>query len=181
MPAVTVVRRRDSERDSSGQSLAEFAIVAPLFFLLVFFVIQLGLIMAAQNGLVDGVRSATRRASTYRINEGSFDPTVWTAICSTLDTELTNRLRTRVVGFSNTHLTRSISYEWQQNPTTSEYFLVAHITASYHNPLFIPFVSYFLDAIDGTVDNQLTLVAGEQMRVENPALAVPASLAAQSC
>jgi Flp pilus assembly protein TadG len=181
MPAVNVGRRRGAGCDGGGQSLAEFAIVAPLFFLLVFFVIQLGLVMAAQNGLVDGVRSATRRASTYRINEGSFDPTVWSAICSTIDTELTYRLSTRVIGFSSTHLTRSISYEWQQNPTTSEYFLVAHISASYRNPLFIPFVSYFLDAIDGTVDSQLTLIAGEQMRVENPALAVPASLAAQSC
>ena len=69
------VRRHAGDR--AGQSLAEFALVAPIFFLLVFGVIQLGLVIAAQNGLVDGVREAARRAATYRINEGSFDATVW--------------------------------------------------------------------------------------------------------
>lgn len=173
--------RRLGRRSASGQSLAEFALVAPIFFLLVFTVIQLGLVMASQNGLVDGVRSATRRAATYRINEQSFDPTVWSSICSTIDTELTTRLRTRVIGFAPSRLTRTISYEWQQNPGGSDYFLVAHITASYHNQLYVPLVSAFLDRSDGTVDDQLTLTASEQMRVENPALDVPASLASQSC
>src|SRR5437867_11379791 len=113
---MTALRRRSEARRSRGQTLAEFAIVAPIFFLLVFTVIQLGLVMASQNGLVDGVRSATRRAATYRINEQSFDPTVWSSICSTIDTELTTRLKTRVIGFSASRLTRTISYEWQQNP-----------------------------------------------------------------
>jgi Flp pilus assembly protein TadG len=172
-------RRRS--RTDRGQSLAEFALVAPIFFLLVFAVIQLGLVMAAQNGLVDGVRSAARRAATYRINEQSFDPSVWSSICSTIDTELTTRLKTRVIGFSSPLLTRAISYEWQQNPEGGEYFLVAHITASYHNPLYVPLVSAFLDRSDGTVDDRLTLTASEQMRVENPALTTPASTTAESC
>jgi Flp pilus assembly protein TadG len=173
-----MVRRR---REFHGQALAEFALVAPIFFLLVFSVIQLGLVMAAQNGLVDGVRSAARRAATYRINEGSFDPTVWSSICSTIDADLLSRLQTRVIGYSASRVTRTISYEWQQNPENGEYFLVAHISASYHNQLYVPLVSYFLDQSDGTIDNQLTLAASEQMRVENPALTTPANLAAQTC
>jgi Flp pilus assembly protein TadG len=172
---------RPGRRGARGQSLAEFALVAPIFFLLVFAVIQLGLIMAAQNGLVDGVRSAARRAATYRINEQSFDPTVWSSICSTIDTELSTRLQTRVIAYSGSRLTRSITYEWQQNPESGEYFLVADITASYHNPLYVPLVSAFLDRSDGTVDDQMTLTASEQMRVENPALDTPTSLSAQSC
>ena len=173
--------RRPGRGSARGQSLAEFALVAPIFFLLVFTVIQLGLVMASQNGLVDGVRSATRRAATYRINEQSFDPTVWSSICSTIDTELTTRLGTRVIGFVPSRLTRTISYEWQQNPGGSDYFLVAHITASYNNQLYVPLVSAFLDRSDGVVDDQLTLTASEQMRVENPALDAPASLTSQSC
>jgi hypothetical protein len=173
--------RRSVRRGARGQALAEFALIAPIFFLLVFSVIQLGLVMASQNGLVDGVRSAARRAATYRINEQSFDASVWPSICSTINTELTTRLQTRVIGFSSSHLTRSISYEWQQNPEGGEYFLVAHISAAYANPLYVPLASAFLDRSDGVVDNQMTLTASEQMRVENPALNTPASLSSQSC
>jgi Flp pilus assembly protein TadG len=174
-------RSTRAHRGAHGQSLAEFALVAPIFFLLVFAVLQLGLVMASQNGLVDGVRSAARRAATYRINEQSFDPTVWSSICSTIDTELTTRLQSRVIGYSGSRLTKSISYEWRQNPGGSDYFLVAHITAAYHNPLYVPLVSAILDRSDGIVDDQLTLSASEQMRIENPALDTPASLSAQSC
>jgi Flp pilus assembly protein TadG len=173
--------RRPRGHSARGQSLAEFALVAPIFFLLVFSVIQLGLVMASQNGLVDGVRSAARRAATYRINEQSFDASIWSSICSTINTELTTRLQTRVIGFSPSRLTRSISYEWQQNPEGGEYFLVAHITASYANPLYVPLVSAFLDRSDGVVDDKMTLTASEQMRIENPALDTPASTASKSC
>jgi len=169
--------RRRGRTDARGQSLAEFALIAPIFFLLVFSVIQLGLVMAAQNGLVDGVRSAARRAATYRVNEQSFDASIWSSICSTINTELTTRLQTRVIGFSSTRLTRTITYEWQQNPESGEYFLVAHISASYNNPLYVPLVSAFLDRADGTADDQLTLTASEQMRVENPALTTPTTTA----
>jgi Flp pilus assembly protein TadG len=174
------LRRRRS--GSRGQSLAEFALVAPIFFLLVFFVIQIGLVMASQNGLVDGVRTATRRAATYRINELTFtDAALKSSICSTIDTELTTRLKSRVIGFTAADLTRTIAYEWQQNPGGADYFIVAHITASYRNQLYVPLVSAFLDRSDGTVDNRLTLTASEQMRIENPALDPPASLTSQTC
>jgi hypothetical protein len=174
-------RSKPGHHRARGQSLAEFALVAPIFFLLVFSVLQVGLVMASQNGMVDGVRSAARRAATYRINEQSFDPSVWSSICSTIDAELATRLESRVIGYSAALLTKTISYEWQQNPGGSDYFLVAHITAAYHNPLYVPLVSAFLDRSDGTVDDRLTLTASEQMRVENPALETPASLSAKSC
>lgn len=151
--------------------------VAPIFFLLVFSVIQLGLVMAAQNGLVDGVRSAARRAATYRINEASFDVQVWSSICTAIDDEIKARLQDRVVGYSEAQLERVITYEWEQNPESGDYFLVAHISATYRNPLYVPLVSAFLDRSDGTVDNVLSLTASEQMRIENPALGTPTSTA----
>jgi Flp pilus assembly protein TadG len=178
-----MLRLQPSRRQrGDGQSLAEFALIAPIFFLLVFFVIQLGLVMASQNGLVDGVRSATRRAATYRINEQTFqDTALVSSICNTIDTELKTRLRTRVIGYNQSGLTRSIVYEWQQNPGTTGYFVVAHITATYGNTLYVPLVSWFLDRSDGTVDNKMTLNSSEQMRIENPSLDTPASTAAVSC
>jgi Flp pilus assembly protein TadG len=153
-----------------GQSLAEFALVAPIFFLLVFSVIQMGLIFGTQNGLVNGVREAARRAATYRINEGSFDTTVWGSICSTIETELL-QLGDRIIpGYVQARLAPTVSYAWTPNPETNEYSLVAEVSATYAHPLYVPLVSVFFDGTDGSVDGSLRLTATEQMRVENPAL-----------
>lgn len=46
-----------------GQSLAEFAIVVPILFLLLFGTIQFGLIFGANNGLINSVREAARFGS----------------------------------------------------------------------------------------------------------------------
>lgn len=160
-------RRRRGER---GQSMAEFALVAPIFFLLVFAVIELGLIFGTQNGLVNGVREAARRAATYRINDGSFDATVWGSICGTVELEV-QQLGDRVIpAYVPARIHPQVSYAWEQNPESGEYFLVAEVSATYDHPLYVPLVSFFLDRADGVADGQLTLSASEQMRVENPAL-----------
>ena len=59
-------RRLDPARSrhrSRGQSLAEFAIVVPVLFLLLFGTIQFGLIFGANNGLINSVREAARFGS----------------------------------------------------------------------------------------------------------------------
>ncbi|HXG26923.1 MAG TPA: TadE/TadG family type IV pilus assembly protein [Candidatus Binatia bacterium] len=159
-----------ARRPDRGQSLVEFALVAPIFFLLIFSVVQFGLILAAQNGLVDGVRSAARRAATYRINELSFDPTVFPSICTTIDDELHNRLSDSLIGYAANRVASQITYEWESNPESGEYFLVAHVHAAFDNVLYVPLVGWFLDSTDGNPDGVLTLFADERMRVENPAL-----------
>jgi Flp pilus assembly protein TadG len=172
--------------------MAEFALVAPIFLLLLFSVIQLGLVFGAHNGLVDGVRSAARRAATYRINEQSFNATVFPysvtgSICNTVRTELIDRLRGAqgqelLVGFKPANLAPTIAYEWEQNPESGQYFLVAHVAATYKNPLYVPLVSFFLDSSDANPgDGFLTLSASEDMRVENPPLDTPGSLSTQTC
>jgi Flp pilus assembly protein TadG len=181
MPAFRSGHRK---RQSRGQALVEFSLVAPIFFLLVFTVIQLGLIFAAQNGLVDGVRSAARRAATYRINEGSFDSTVFTSICDTINAEIEQRLKDRVVGYTDGRVVSSVRYEWVPNLESGEYFLVADVQATFDNQLYVPLINWFLDGADGTVNPSnpvLTLRASEEMRVENPALDTPASLTTQTC
>lgn len=162
-----VGRRR---RNAPGQSLAEFAIVAPIFFLLVFSVIQLGLIFGTQNGLVNGVREAARRAATYRINDGSFDATVWSSICATIEAEVTQLGDRTIPAYDVARLDPTVAYEWETNPESGAYFLVAHVSATYDHPLYVPLVSYFFDSSDGSNDGFITLSASEQMRVENPAL-----------
>jgi Flp pilus assembly protein TadG len=172
-------RRMPGDR---GQALVEFAIVAPIFFLLVFGVIQVGLLLGSQAGLVDGVRESTRRASTYRINSSSFDATTFASICDAVETDLATRLKTAVIGFSSTKYSRTVSYEWKQDPDTSKYFLVAHIIATYKHPLFVPLVSNILDRFDSNPgDGAYTLTASEQMRVENPILDAPSSTSTQTC
>jgi Flp pilus assembly protein TadG len=167
-------------RGQGGQSLAEFAIVAPIFFLLVFGVIQIGLVLASQNGLVDGVRSSARRAATYRINEASFDASVFPSICAAVGNELDLRLSKRVIGYNAANLTSTITYQWVENPESGEYSLIARVDARYDNQLYVPLISAFLDGADGANDGVLTLTASEQMRVENPAL-LPTDLSSHAC
>src|SRR6478672_12933694 len=59
---VLSARRRD--RCERGQAMTEFALIAPLFFLLLFAVIQLGFLMGGQVGFTNGVREAARYAAT---------------------------------------------------------------------------------------------------------------------
>lgn len=178
-------RRNNGRR---GQALAEFALTAPIFFLLLFGVIQLGLLFSAQNGLVNGARDTARRAATYRVNDVSLTTTVIDGVCNVVvdanDSELMARLRREIPGFvAGNVLTQGdplaaggtvpprLRYEWVANndsPTT--YFLVAHVTVYYAHPLYVPLISFFLDGLDGASDGVFVLSASEQMRVENPDL-----------
>lgn len=161
-------------RQEAGQALAEFALIAPIFFLLLFGVIQIGLLMGAQNGLVNAVRDAARRAATYRVNDASLDAFAFPGVCSTLRTELEDRLSRQIPGFNSLNLDPEpvIAYEWKpNNDTPTTYFLVAHVSVTYRHTLFVPLVSFFIDGADGVQDGRLQLNASEQMRVENPDLA----------
>jgi hypothetical protein len=153
-----------------GQALTEFALIAPVFFLMLFAIIQLSLIFGAQNGLVNAVRDSARRAATYRINDASFDATTFGGICTAVSTELDARLAREIPGFVVANRVATISYEWKSNnePTATTYFLVAHLHVQYRHPLYVPLVSAFLDGVDGASDGVLRLDADEQMRVENP-------------
>lgn len=167
---MTRPRRPARSRDSPGQSLAEFALVAPIFFLLLFFVIQLGLIFGTQNGLVNGVREAARRAATYRVNDGSFAGGIWLSICASVTEEVRQLGDRTIPAYDEARLDPDVTYEWVRNPESGEYFLVAHVSATYDHPLYLPLVSWFIDRSDGADDGVLTLSASEQMRIENPAL-----------
>ncbi|MBI3750507.1 MAG: pilus assembly protein [Chloroflexi bacterium] len=166
-------------QDSRGQALTEFALVAPILFLLLFGVLELGLLFGAHNGLVAGVRETARRAATYRVNDASFlDPSAQAFICGAIADELNTQMQ-RDPLLDPARLTlpsasRSISYEWEANPgsdtSTSRYFLYVKIDVLYPYPLYIPLVGNLVDGLDGSFDGALTLRASEEMRIENPSL-----------
>ena len=58
---------KHQQRRDGGQALSEFALVAPLFFLLAFGIIQLGLLFGGQNGLVSATRELARYAAPYHV------------------------------------------------------------------------------------------------------------------
>lgn len=65
------VRRRDRSR---GQALAEVALVAPLFFVMVFGVIDLGRVIWANDVAATAAREGARYASVHAANLGLTDP-----------------------------------------------------------------------------------------------------------
>lgn len=62
----TPTTRRSDRRRSRGQSLAEFAIIFPILFLLVAAIIQFGLVFWAQNTLTQVARDVGRYAATQQ-------------------------------------------------------------------------------------------------------------------
>lgn len=164
--------------------MTEFALIAPILFLLLFSVIQIGLLMAAQNGLVNGVRDTTRRAATYRVNQDSFtDTSAFSAICTAVKANLSSKLSAGIPGYKAANVHATVSYQWGTNPGGTR-FLIANVSASYDDPLFIP-----LDSLVRAMGFAQTgyfqpgtfpLSASEQMRVENPAL-TPTTAVTETC
>jgi Flp pilus assembly protein TadG len=156
---------RTSQQSSNGQALVEFALIAPLFFLLMFAVIQFGFLMGGQIGFTNGVRETARYAST-----------IPTATTTQVRNELVNnQLPKAIPGYRSANLvggSTTVSYCYYPNPNNTasfpSYSERVIVTAVYRHPLFVPIVSAIIDRIDGIGDNALSATAREEMRVENP-------------
>jgi Flp pilus assembly protein TadG len=148
-----------------GQALTEFALVAPIFFLLVFSVIELGILFGGQNGLVASARELARYAAPYRVK----NPVDAAQVCqdTRLGTQLTNALKQDVVGFDSRNMgLRQVTYSWHPNPNGT-YYVELEVHISYYFPLHVPLVGNLIDRGDGVIDNKLLLDATEKMRIEN--------------
>jgi hypothetical protein len=166
------MRRRTGpvEGGAKGQALTEFALVAPIFFLLVFGIIELGILFGGQNGLVASARELARYAAPYRVGT-DVDAN---AVCldTRLGDQLSAALRQHIPGFNAANVEeREVTYSWHQNADMTTYYVQLEIHVSYHFPLYVPLVGGILDGFDpGTTwdsDGRLLLEATEQMRVEN--------------
>src|SRR5262245_19109992 len=129
---------------SRGQALAEFAIVAPVFFLLVFGVIGMGILFGGQNGLVASARELARYAAPYRVKTA----TDANNICADvrMGTQLTKNLKNRIPGYNSANTeARQITYSWHLNPDATTYYVQLEIHVSYHFPLHVPLVGGIID------------------------------------
>ena len=170
--------RRNSQNPQRGQAMAEFAIVAPIFFLLLFGVIEFGLIMGGQNGLVASARELARYAAPFRVATNADA----TAVCNNaanpdhgLTQQLNGFMRKAIPGYNTSNWgpgDRTVTYSWHNNPDGTYYVqLLIHIT--YRYSLHVPLISAILDRIDNdpaNPDSKFTLDATESMRIENLAL-----------
>jgi len=151
-----------------GQAMVEFALVAPVFFLLVFSVIQFGILFGGQNGLVAATRELARYAAPYRVKTA----TDATNVCNDtrLSAQLTRFLKQSIPGYVSTNVEqREVIYSWVANPNGT-YYVQLQIHVSYHYPLYVPLVGGLIDGFDANPwksDGRYMLDATEQMRIEN--------------
>ena len=168
MLAVNALRAWRSKEQSRGQALTEFALIAPLFFLLLFAVIQLGFLLGGQVGFTNGVRETARYASTQPTPN---DPTAMQLLVR--DELLTKQLPKAIPGFrSGNIISATVSYCYYANPNNTlaypSYSRRVTVTAVYRHTLFVPLISNILDGMDGFNDGGLRATVKEEMRVENP-------------
>jgi Flp pilus assembly protein TadG len=161
--------RRAGRRRQRGQALVEFALVAPIFFLLVFSVIQLGIMFGGQNGLVAATRELARYAAPFRVKT----PVDAANVCA--DTRLTKQLsgflQRSIPGYVASDVgVRTVQYSWLLNADNTTYSVEMTVHVSYHFPLYVPLVGGLIDGFDGASDNRFLLDAKETMRIENEAL-----------
>jgi hypothetical protein len=150
----------------SGQALVEFALVIPIFLLILFAILQLGLLFGGQNSLVNAVREAARYAAPYRVVSGGDA----TSTCPMVGDKLEDALRANpLTSDTVTRKTDVIEYTWELDPN-GEYFVQVRVEAHYKFPLYVPLVNQFLDGMDGVQDSNLELSAQEEMRIENEPL-----------
>lgn len=169
-------------RRQAGQALPEFALVAPLFFLVLFGVIQLGFLFAGQNGMTNAAREAARYASTLPTPDSTA-----AGNCSTgggnskvvYDRLVAANLPQYIPGFLAGNLTYTGALSACQTAALAKsgtgvgycadsngdgtYAIHVRVTVVYRHPLFIPLVGQIFSST-----NTLQLLAVEEMRVEGP-------------
>ena len=162
-----LVRRR-----AEGQALPEFAIVLPIFLLLAFAIMQIGLLLSGDVALVNGTRDAVRAAVTYRVTGAAATQ----AACSLAATDLRTKLAGAMPGFSAARLKGVVTYAQVAGPSGAPALTVVTNDASYAQPLVIPLVGAILDRVDGLgapawapAGDTLVLGARESMRLEGSA------------
>ena len=160
-----------------GQALVEFALVIPIFLLLLFAIIQFGLLFGGQNSLTSAVRETARYAAPYRvIDHAGAQDTCDNFVLGKLQESLRSNPLTADTA---TREIPHVEYTWLVDPN-GDYYVQISVQADYKFPLYVPLIAQILDGMDGVSDGNLRLSAKEEMRVENPPL-VPPIPAPASC
>lgn len=167
-----------------GQALPEFALITPLFFLVLFGIIQFGFLFAGQNGMSNAAREAARYASTLPTPDqtvaGNGSCSAAGSNAKAIHDRLTAaNLPQYIPGFILGNLTYSgalpacgaaaiagtgtgVAYCSVAN-ADGTFALRVRVVAVYRHPLFIPLVGRIFSST-----NTWQLRAIEEMRVEGP-------------
>jgi len=153
-------------RARRGQALVEFALVLPILMLIFLAIVQFGLLLSSQIGLINGVRDAVRYGETVE-TDGSNASSNAKAVRAKLVSSI---LPNDMAAFDSAQLTTAqtqVCYTGYQDPSGTTYSVELKITVTYRFPLSIPVVSNILDGIDGTNDGALAIGTTSTSRVEN--------------
>jgi Flp pilus assembly protein TadG len=154
-------------RDSSGQSVAEFALVLPILAIILMAILQFAFIFGTQIGLTNAAREAARFASVVRTDKvatapnsaNSHGPAVRAEL---IDRILPNNVQSYVPGNLNAGQTK-VCYQSFTDASGATAIRVK-VDVAYGHPLFIPLIADWLTNGSGL----LTVTASEQLPVENP-------------
>lgn len=179
-PARTAPARPMPERER-GQALVEFALIFTPFLLIIFGIIQMGLLFSTQLGLSTAARETARYASTLvTINATQIAANGANAAADMRGSKLPQY----VIAYSDSNLvttgtpSSAVTYCQYTNigsPTT--WSLRVRAQVEYRQQLLLPLISTIIDGLDGTNDDKFRLGSREEMRVEglnfktNPGLA----------
>lgn len=153
-------------RSSDGQGLVEFALVLTPLLLILFSIIQMGLLFGTQLGLSNAARETARYASTLVTTSG----TSASSNGASAYTDLTTRkLPQYLIAFSPTNVVTpasQVNYCYYGN-ADGTYSVRVVVQAEYRQVLLLPLVSNLLDGFDDLpTDGKLRLGSSEEMRVE---------------
>jgi Flp pilus assembly protein TadG len=184
----------ESRNEVGGQALVEFALILVPLMLIFMGILQFGLLLSSQLGLINSVREGARYGATL-VTDGSTvsttGPEVFCytlgmtssgAACSIGGVQQAGTLGRAMPGYISTNVcltsggvcgsaASAVGYCYYKNPDGTTYSLRLNVTVAYRHPLIVPLIGSIVDGIDGgTADNALTATSTEEFRVEGPAL-----------
>lgn len=181
-PARTALARPMPPRQG-GQALVEFSLILAPFLLIIFGIIQMGLLFSTQLGLSTAARDSARYASTLITTSASQAATNGTNAFTDLQAV---RLPQYVIAYTGSNLVTtgvkptSITYcQYQNAGTPATWSIRVRAQVEYRQVLLLPLVSILIDGLDGTNDSKFRVGSREEMRVEGLGLkASPAGIPA---
>ena len=157
-----LLARRDPT--SGGQSLVEFALVLPILALLLFGVIQFGIIFGGYNSLINSVREAARYGSVCVGGPST---------CGQATADYTGT-KIQASGFAYASAANGqVEYQSYQEPaTTGQWNIRMRVSGCVKTVLFIPLIG---NIINPTLPSRFPMKSVETFRVEGNPSSAPVS------
>lgn len=165
---------------SSGQSLAEFALLVPVLAMIFLSIVQFAFIFAAQVGVTNALREAARLGAITTPTTTTGQATSnGQGVYNALTDPSTGLLRKNVMAYSPSNVVTAgtgdtmVCYRLGTD-AAGKPFVQVKVDVSYVHPLFVPLIAPILSGLDGNpTDGGLRIGASEEMRVENDEIVPP--------